>query len=229
MWAFCIFFLLFFSGARLSEGNTGERNRKHAPVSRSATNSHTVKKGETLYGLSLKYKIPLQELCRINGIAPAKGIKAGERLKIPGNKAESSRVADRNKKLHDTRSDTAKEGSNPVFLWPLKRVIEYKKDQTNGVKSIGITITGQPGAAVHSSAKGVVRRIGHMRGYGNYVVILHSDRFATVYANMDKINVREGERIASGMMIGRIDSAETTLHFQIDHQGKPTNPLKYLP
>ena len=106
---------------------------------------------------------------------------------------------------------------------------EYKKDEFNGVRPIGIIITGTPGSAVLSSAPGVVKKIGQMRGFGKYVVINHAGRYATVYANLGEITVSEGEKILAGYMIGKINKSDKRIHFQIDFEGKPENPLKYLP
>ena len=115
------------------------------------------------------------------------------------------------------------------FIWPVHEVITYSNESLTGVKSIGITITGKPGSAIVSSASGVVRRIGHMRGYGKYIVITHKDRFATVYANLGAIMVTEGDHIDRGKIIAKISNEDKYIHFQIDREGKPTNPLNLLP
>src|SRR5208337_4677845 len=77
----------------------------------------------------------------------------------------------------------------PQFRWPLAHITEYKKDELNGVRPIGIIIVGNPGSSVMSSATGVVTKVGRMRGYGHYIVISHPGRYATVYANLDEITV----------------------------------------
>ena len=122
-----------------------------------------------------------------------------------------------------------KHNTNLKFRWPLKKVMSYCRDGKKGVKSIGIVITGRPGSSVVTAATGIVTKIGYMRGFGKYIVISHADRYVTVYANLHKISVREGERIAKGIPIGSLNDSERRLHFQIGYAGKPKDPIKFLP
>ena len=116
----------------------------------------------------------------------------------------------------------------PDFTWPLKNIKTYTHDGINGVKPIGIIITGKQNAGVTTSASGIVKKIGYMRGFGNYIIIKHKGRFATVYSNLKKIVVKEGEEVKVGTMIGYVGNNKK-LHFQIDYEGRPDDPLKYLP
>ncbi|MDY6932730.1 MAG: peptidoglycan DD-metalloendopeptidase family protein [Spirochaetota bacterium] len=175
---------------------------------------YKIKKGDTLYRISKKYHIPIEEICRINNINE-NIIKAGAFLKIPVNgSGEGSNKKKYAKKKHQ-------------FSWPLKNIFTVRRDGIDGVKSIGIIITGRPDAQVISSASGKVNKIGRMRGFGRYVVIRHADNYFTIYANLKKIVVEEDEKIRSGKIIGRINNNK--LHFQIDYRGKSLNPLHYLP
>ena len=54
------------------------------------------------------------------------------------------------------------------------------------------------------------------------------ERYITVYSNIEKINVKEGEAVKKGSLLGKI-STDSILHFQIGKSGKPQNPLEYLP
>jgi murein DD-endopeptidase MepM/ murein hydrolase activator NlpD len=97
----------------------------------------------------------------------------------------------------------------------------------NGTRPLGIMITGAAASAVFCAADGTVKKVGHMRGYGNYVIIEHSAHYHTVYANMGTIRVREGQRVDCGSAIGNTDG--TTLHFQINQGHTSRDALALLP
>jgi len=184
---------------------------------------YTVKKGDTLSHISKKYNIPLASILTLNKLKNENNITKGLILKVPLKRSSCT----------SRKNIVDKQNSNsnviPRFQWPVHHVVGYHNDGLNGVKSIGIIITGKPGSTVLSSAPGTVKKIGSMRGFGKYVVIHHSGRYATVYANLDRITVSEGDKIQAGNAIGKINYFDRKLHFQIDLEGKPENPLKYLP
>ena len=83
-----------------------------------------------------------------------------------------------------------------------------------------------------SAADGTVLHKGSMNGYGNLVIIKHSDNVLSAYAHNDKILVQEKQQIKRGQQIaemGSTDSDRVKLHFEIRYQGKPVDPVKYLP
>jgi murein DD-endopeptidase MepM/ murein hydrolase activator NlpD len=185
---------------------------------------YKVKKGDTLTHISKRYNIPIASILSFNNLKNENKIKKGFILKIPA--GQSASAISRKNIVNKQKSY----GSlAPRFRWPVDNVIDYHNDGVNGVKPIGIVITGKAGSTVLSSASGTVKKIGSMRGFGKYIVIHHSGRFATVYANLDQITVSEGDKIQGGNAIGRINNSDRKLHFQIDLEGKPENPLKYLP
>lgn len=172
--------------------------------------------------------MPVDEIIDANNISDPGSIKKGMKIRIPG-KQKKHIIAASESRADKYETEASKKGINPRFQWPLKKIIEFKRDGGNGVNPIGIIITANPGSSVVSSASGKVEKIGEMRGFGKYVVVKHGDRFATVYSNLERVSVTEGEQIPAGRMIGRIDCMNNTLHFQIDIEGKPENPLRYLP
>ena len=123
----------------------------------------------------------------------------------------------------------APSGSLP-WLWPTPgKVIETFDDPRNK----GIDIAGNEGAPVQAAADGEVVYVGSaVRGYGNLVIVRHSDDFITAYAHNRKVLVSEKQSVKRGQAIaelGRSDADRPKLHFEIRHQGKPVDPLKYLP
>ena len=71
-----------------------------------------------------------------------------------------------------------------------------------------------------------------LRGYGNLVIIKHNDDFLSAYAHNRAVLVKEEQAIRKGQKIaemGNSDADQVKLHFEIRRQGKPVDPLKYLP
>lgn len=69
-------------------------------------------------------------------------------------------------------------------------------------------------------------------GYGRLVIIKHSGRLLTAYAHNDRLVVGEGETVRAGQKIAEMGSTgaeRVKLHFEVRRDGKPLNPLKYLP
>jgi murein DD-endopeptidase MepM/ murein hydrolase activator NlpD len=197
--------------------NYSKKNKKYT--------TYTIHKRDTLTSIAKKNKISLSSLRSLNRLTAVSILKKGMVLKIPVKQTLSATL----EKQTISNAEGKKPADRPLFQWPIKNVIDYRQDGLNGVKSIGIIITGKPGSTVHSSASGKVKKIGRMRGFGNYIVINHSGRFSTVYSNLDIIMVNIGDSVPAGNTIGKINASEKKIHFQIDQAGKPENPLQYLP
>ncbi|MGC2047524.1 MAG: peptidoglycan DD-metalloendopeptidase family protein [Gallionella sp.] len=97
----------------------------------------------------------------------------------------------------------------------------------------GIDIAGALGQPVYASAAGKVVYSGSgLRGYGKLIIIKHNKTYLSAYAHNDKVLVKEGENVARGQKIaamGKSDSDQVKLHFEVRRLGKPVDPAKYLP
>lgn len=97
----------------------------------------------------------------------------------------------------------------------------------------GIEIAGSSGSAVRAAADGVVVYSGNgLVGYGELVIIKHSDSLLSAYAHNARRLVKEGQRVSAGQQIATMGSsgaANTGLGFQIRKDGNPVDPLDYLP
>jgi lipoprotein NlpD len=116
------------------------------------------------------------------------------------------------------------------WLWPSAgKVI----DGFDAPRNKGIDIGGNEGEPVQAAADGEVVHVGSaLRGYGNLVIIRHPGDYVTAYGHNRKILVSQGQQVKRGQPIaelGRTDSDRPKLHFEIRHQGKPLDPVKYLP
>lgn len=97
----------------------------------------------------------------------------------------------------------------------------------------GLDIGGRAGDPVLSAGEGKVVYAGSgLRGYGQLVIVKHNNTFLSAYAHNQKILVKEGQQVGKGQKIaemGNTDSDVVKLHFEIRRQGKPIDPLTYLP
>lgn len=118
------------------------------------------------------------------------------------------------------------------WVWPTNgRVLRgyVAKDSARN----GLDIAGREGQSIVATAKGQVVYSGNgLIGYGELIIIKHSDKMLSAYAHNKVRLVQEGAQVSGGQKIaemGRNAGRETLLHFEIRVHGKPVNPLTYLP
>lgn len=123
----------------------------------------------------------------------------------------------------------APDDENISWVWPAEgRVVS-----TFGDGKRGIDIAGKLGQPVIAAGAGKVLYAGSgIRGYGNLVIVKHSNNLLSAYAHNKTIFVKEDQNVSKGQKIaemGNSDSDEVKLHFEIRHQGKPVDPTRFLP
>ena len=116
------------------------------------------------------------------------------------------------------------------WMWPSEgRVIATFDDGRNK----GVDIAGKAGQPVVAAGSGKVMYAGSgIRGYGNLVIVKHSNSLLSAYAHNRKIVVKEGDNVTRGQQIaemGDSDADTVKLHFEIRQQGKPVDPTRFLP
>jgi lipoprotein NlpD len=117
----------------------------------------------------------------------------------------------------------------PDWVWPVKgKVLTTFTETTKG-----IDIAGTRGKPVLAAAAGkVIYNEAGLRGYGRMIIIKHSEQWLSAYAHNEKILVQKDQEIKQGQKIAEMGSSDTDsvkLHFEIRKQGKPVDPMKYLP
>lgn len=116
------------------------------------------------------------------------------------------------------------------FQWPIKGKVLKSFSQADNK---GIDIAGEMGQDVGAAEAGKVVYSGQgLIGYGNLLIIKHNDLYLSAYANNSRLLVAEGHTVEKGEVIakvGRTGSIKTSLHFEIRKNGKPVNPLNFLP
>ncbi|MGR3992487.1 peptidoglycan DD-metalloendopeptidase family protein [Pseudomonas sp. 1121_17] len=118
------------------------------------------------------------------------------------------------------------------WTWPANGVL-IGKFASNGSLNKGIDIAGDLGQPVFAASGGAVVYAGSgLRGYGELIIIKHSDTYVSAYGHNRRLLVREGQQVKAGQAIAEMGSTGTDrvkLHFEIRRQGKPVDPLQFLP
>jgi len=117
------------------------------------------------------------------------------------------------------------------WQWPVSgRIVQRYKANDTARKGIGIA--GKLGQPIEAAAAGTVVYSGNgLINYGNLVIIKHSHSFLSAYAYNQSLLVKEGDSVKRGQAIAKMGKLDTKpqLHFEIRRNGKPVNPLYYLP
>jgi murein DD-endopeptidase MepM/ murein hydrolase activator NlpD len=125
-------------------------------------------------------------------------------------------------------------GALPTFRWPVRgKVITSYGAKTNGKANDGINLAVPEGTPVKAAEDGVVAYSGNeLKGYGNLVLVRHSNGYVTAYAHASELLVKRGETIKRGQIIaksgqsGEVGSPQ--LHFEIRKGSSPVDPLQFL-
>ena len=122
--------------------------------------------------------------------------------------------------------------SNATWIWPAAGTM-VGRFAPNGSLNKGIDIAGELGEPVLAASDGLVVYAGSgLRGYGELLIIKHDDVYVSAYGHNRRLLVREGQQVKAGQTIAEMGSTGTDrvkLHFEIRRQGKPVDPLQYLP
>ena len=118
------------------------------------------------------------------------------------------------------------------WTWPATGAV-IGRFSSNGSLNKGVDIAGELGQPVLAASDGSVVYAGSgLRGYGELVIIKHSDTYVSAYGHNRRLLVREGQQVKVGQVIAEMGSTGTDrvkLHFEIRRQGKPVDPQQYLP
>jgi len=220
--------------------------------------AHTlVRKNETLYAIAKREGYSHHQLARWNHLRSPYILKPGQKLRLspPANslgKAIADKTGGQGTVVSTQAVSKPATGSvsRPVpdsvsrptvvkalpsridrWHWPVQgRVVLTFRSNDTARK--GIRISGKPGQPVKAAAGGMVVYSGNgLINYGNLVIIKHSHSFLSAYAYNQSLLVKEGDSVKRGQAIakmGKLD-AKPRLHFEIRRNGKPVNPLNYLP
>lgn len=120
-----------------------------------------------------------------------------------------------------------------TWQWPASGKVIGGFQAGGGGDGAGLNIAGNMGDPVRAAASGTVVYSGNgLIGYGELIIIKHNDTFLSAYGHNSKRLVKEGERVSAGQeiaLMGASGAPRVELHFEIRKDGKPVDPLGYLP
>jgi lipoprotein NlpD len=224
-------------------------------VQRSPT-SYQVRSGDTMFAIAWRFGWDYKKLAKINGISSPYTIYVGQVVYFNDTSANKEindsnvkvsvkkPVVSTNKSIKKSASSAAINTTKPAYnkvykgpasvqwSWPVKGKV-LKGFSNKGSASQGIDLSSTLGNSVKSASSGIVVYVGSgIQGYGKLVVIKHNDTFLSAYAYNSRILVIEGATVSAGQVIAEVGKGpqlDPRLHFEIRKDGKPVNPLWYLP
>lgn len=217
------------------------------PAARAAGNDYIVRRGDTLYSIAWQHGLSVNQLAGMNAIRSPHTIYTGQRLRV----RPDGKVASATPRPKPAAQPAARPAPQPAtapppagkpapqlpavvkhWVWPTQgRLINGYNPTASGKK--GIDISGKKGQPVMAAATGKVVYSGSgLVGYGRLIIIKHNETLLSAYGHNSKLLVSEGEYVQAGQVIANMGSSgtdRTRLYFEIRKNGKPVNPLRYLP
>ncbi|MDF2178970.1 peptidoglycan DD-metalloendopeptidase family protein [Aliiglaciecola sp. CAU 1673] len=221
--------------------------------------TYTVKKGDTLFSIAWYAGKDYQEVARINGIKAPYRIYPGQQIQLGSASKKNTKSSSKDtgqtsktkanqpvdpptkqaygnsklvKKTTSENASVVMPADVDTWIWPAKgKIVGRFSLAEEGNK--GIDIANARGTPILASAAGKVVYTGSaLRGFGQLVIIKHSDDYLSAYAHNDKILVKEQDWVKGGQQIalmGDSDAKQVMLHFEVRYQGKSVDPQRFLP
>lgn len=218
------------------------------PPTRTNADTYFVQRGDTLYSIAWQHGLNTRQLAGMNAIRAPYTIYTGQRLRVkPGGKPSVAAASSPNPPSRAatrpvaqavstpkpvTASTPAPPGAVSQWVWPAKGPLlrGYHPD-SSGKK--GIDIGGTTGQPVIAAADGKVVYSGSgLVGYGRLIIVKHNESLLSAYGHNSELLATEGDWVKAGRVIAKMGSSgtdRTLLYFEIRKEGKPVNPLRYLP
>lgn len=219
---------------------------------------HKVKRGETAYTISRLYQVPVDALAEWNGLGPDFSVREGQYLLIPVKDQSAPRQAAApaatavtepgqgsptptppsatqplpDEKIAppapapDVTAEAPTQTSTSALAMPVtgKIIRPYAKG-----KNEGIDIAGSPGTPVKAAEAGTVAAITADADQIPIIVVKHSNDLLTVYANVEGISVKKGDRVSRGQSIAKLRGGENAyVHFEVREGFESVDPETYL-
>ena len=205
-----------------------------------------VRRGDTLYGIAFRNGLDYRDVAAWNGIGAPYTIYPGQRLRLSGSGSAGGRTVATRPGNEPVRRPTPSTTTRPPtqapppsapasklgWAWPAEGGLISTFAGGDPTRQ-GIDIAGKRGDPVRAAADGVVVYSGAgLVGYGELVIVKHDESWLSAYGHNRARLVAEGARVRAGQQIaemGRTGADRDMLHFEIRFDGKPVDPLRYLP
>ncbi|RQT39560.1 peptidoglycan DD-metalloendopeptidase family protein [Burkholderia contaminans] len=211
---------------------------------------YVVKRGDTLTGIASANGCSVADLRTWNKLGDNGRLRMGQVLRIvkqqplpvpgtAGTQVVASSAGGNPTAVQTTASnasdrqvvkETKRHAGGVALKWPAsgKIVDGFRPGQNRGIQ-----IAGRPGDPVRAAADGRVMYAGTgLNDYGSLIIVQHNADFLTAYAHNRKLLVKTGDIVRQGDEIaemGDLDNSRVALLFEVRRDGKPVNPMPYLP
>ncbi|RQU77863.1 LysM peptidoglycan-binding domain-containing protein [Burkholderia cenocepacia] len=216
---------------------------------------YIVKRGDTLTGIATANDCSVADLRTWNKLAANGRLRMGQVLRIvkqqplppagaagtqvvasngaAGNQGTAQATPPASASTANDRQvvkETKRHAGGVALKWPATgKIVEgFRPGQNRGIQ-----IAGRPGDPVRAAADGRVMYAGTgLNDYGSLIIVQHNADFLTAYAHNRKLLVKTGDIVHQGDAIaemGDLDNSRVALLFEVRRDGKPVNPMPYLP
>lgn len=232
-------------------GNTKTPSRAVAKPSKPDVCTHTVRSGESISRIAVRYRVSRAALINANRLVDPHALGSGRRLIVPDCRAPIQTTAGESrgtqpdadgiliKRVGPRRILTSLVLSEPDFhgdgltlAWPAEGPVISTFGRRSRSWHAGIDIKAEVGSEIRAAAAGTVLYSGWIRAYGQVIKIQHPNGFITLYAHNEKNLVEVGEDVDTGQLIATVGrTGHTTgphVHFEVRRDGKAYNPLHLL-
>jgi len=214
---------------------------------------HIVEPGETLYSIGWLYGYDYRQVAHWNNVKKPYLIARGQRLRVApteqekksintlSTNAKSVNIATKGlnqsavdgKQKYRTTYTNKKQNKAIEWTWPTRGgTIIHSFDYSDPTRK-GLDLSGKAGQPVYSASSGKVVYSGNgISRYGKLIIVKHDETYLSAYAHNRRLLVKEGDVLRSRQQIAEMGSSganRTKLHFEIRRNGKPVDPLRYLP
>lgn len=222
----------------------GAQKPAKAPVS---GKTYVVQPGDTVFGIAFRAGLNYRDLAAWNGIEEPYTIRVGQKLRLLPPESGTARPQPLPRKVTPAPVRSVQQApatpppapgsvkpvlSNINWQWPTDGEL-IGRFVVNDKTRQGINIAGRHGQPIRAAADGTVVYSGAgLIGYGELLIVKHGNEWISAYAHNAKRLVAEGDKVKAGQHIadmGDTGSVSTMLHFEIRRNGKPVDPLLYLP
>lgn len=229
--------------------------RQTSPENRPA--EYQVRRGDTLYSIAFRFGLDYRRLAAANDIDRRFTIYPGQVLALreaaaPAVAAAPSRPSTSSSPARPTTGNSASQtvtnttsaptasSTSPAtasnnnqlsWVWPHDGKI-VRTFNSNVSDRKGVDLTGEIGDSVVAAATGSVVYAGNgLPGYGNLIILEHQGSLLSAYAFNQELLVSEQDRVTQGQAIARMgrQGDQPSLHFEIRQEGKPVDPMRFLP
>ncbi|TGL21126.1 LysM peptidoglycan-binding domain-containing protein [Leptospira yanagawae] len=175
------------------------------------TTTYRVTKGDSWYGIARKMKVSPESLAKLNGRTIHENLYENEKLRIPNG--------------NESKSLTQETKLTERFLFPLtqREKVQKKFSELTYDPYKGVQFKRGNSSLVRASAGGKVVHVDYMDGYENFVILEHSHGLYSVYGNLERIQVTEGQQVNAKDRLG-ILAKDKGLYFQINQNKTILNP-----